>query len=82
MEAEIRLASLGSEPLSYRLDRTTPLRSHFKHSGLFDSRLEADFAAEFEAKFGEKRGQWVLARENEVILLGDTVMIPDFAYAS
>ena len=79
MEAEIRLASLGSEPLSYRLDRTTPLRSHFKHSGLFDSRLEADFAAEFEAKFGEKRGQWVLARENEVILLGDTVMIPDFA---
>ncbi len=79
MEAEIRLTSLGSEPLSYRLDHTTPLRSHFKHSGVFDSRLEADFAAEFEDKFGEKRGQWQLTREDEVILLGDTVMIPDFA---
>ncbi len=52
--------------------------SHFKKSGLFDSRLEADFAAEFEAKFGGKRGHWLLNRESEVLLLGDTVMIPDF----
>lgn len=79
MDAEVRLAQFGSEPLSYRLDHTTPLRSHFKHSGAFDSRLEADFATEFEEKFGDKRGQWVLTREDEVILLGDTVMIPDFA---
>lgn len=79
MEAEVRLAQFGSEPLSYRLDQSTPLRTHFKSSGLFDSRLEADFAAEFEEKFGDRRGQWVLTREDEVILLGDTVMIPDFA---
>ncbi|RPJ02559.1 MAG: DUF790 family protein, partial [Chloroflexi bacterium] len=79
MEADIRLAQLGSESLSYRLDQSSALRSHFKHSGAFDSCLEADFAAEFEAKFGAKRGQWVLTREDEVILLGDTVMIPDFA---
>jgi predicted nuclease of restriction endonuclease-like RecB superfamily len=79
MEAEVRLSQFGHEPLSYRLDHTTPLRSHFKHSGVFDSRLEADFAAEFEAKFGDRRGQWDLTREDEVILLGDTVMIPDFA---
>jgi predicted nuclease of restriction endonuclease-like RecB superfamily len=79
MEAEIRLAQLSDTPVSYRLDHTTPLRSHFKHSGAFDSRMEADFAAEFEAKFGEKRGQWELTREDEVILLDDTVMIPDFA---
>ena len=65
-------------PLTYRLDHTSSLRSHFKRSGLFDSRLEADFASEFEAKFGEKRGHWLLNRESEVLLLGDTVMIPDF----
>ncbi len=65
-------------PLTYRLDDTSSLRSHFKRSGLFDSRLEADFAAEFEAKFGDSRGHWLLNRESEVLLLGDTVMIPDF----
>ena len=43
-----------------------------------DSRLEADFAQEFEEKFGGKRGHWLLTRESEVLLLGDTVMIPDF----
>ena len=45
----------------------------------FDSRLEADFAADFVAKFGGERAKWTLTREDEVILLGDTVMIPDFA---
>jgi len=56
------------------------LASHFKRSGEFDSRLESDFAAEFQAKFGDERGAWQLTREDEVILLGDTVMIPDFAF--
>ena len=42
--------------------------------------MEADFAAEFAAKFGHKRGQWLLTREDEVILVDDTVMIPDFAF--
>lgn len=65
--------------LTYTLDPSTPLRSHFKRSGEFDSQLEADFAAAFAAKFGDKRGKWTLTREDEVILLGDTVMIPDFA---
>ena len=41
--------------------------------------MEADFAAEFQAKFGDRRGQWELSREDEVLLLGDTVFIPDFA---
>jgi predicted nuclease of restriction endonuclease-like RecB superfamily len=63
---------------SYRLDYTTPLQTHFKASGLFDSRLEADFASEFEQKMGEQRGHWRMSRESEVLLLGDTVMIPDF----
>lgn len=74
----------STQLLNYHLDDTSGLASHFKRSGEFDSRLEADFAAEFEAKFGAKkgekaRGQWRLTREDEVILLGDTVMIPDFA---
>ena len=43
-----------------------------------DSRLEEDFASEFEQKMGNKRGHWQLTRESEVLLLGDTVMIPDF----
>lgn len=63
----------------YRLDHTCALRSHFKRSGAFDSRLEEDFAREFEQKVGEKRGHWQLSRESDVLLLGDTVMVPDFA---
>src|SRR6266700_2530349 len=65
----------------YRIDSTCSLRSFFKSSGLFDSRLEADFASEFEQKMGGKRGHWRLTRESEVLLLGDTVMIPDFILA-
>ncbi|MCL4300172.1 MAG: hypothetical protein KJ077_30850 [Anaerolineae bacterium] len=40
------------EPHRYILDHRTELRTHFKASGLFDSQLEADFAAEFEEKYG------------------------------
>jgi uncharacterized protein len=77
LAAEVR-PPVSFAPLTYRLDHTSSLRSHFKRSGLFDSRLEADFAQEFEAKFGDKRGHWLLTRESEVLLLDDTVMIPDF----
>lgn len=66
------------KPQEYRLDPRSALTTHFKRSGAFDSRLEADFAADFAAKFGGRRGQWTLTRGDEVILLGDTVMIPDF----
>jgi predicted nuclease of restriction endonuclease-like RecB superfamily len=66
-------------PATYRLDDRAPLRSHFTRSSPFDSRLEADFAREFAEKFGGQRGPWLLSREDEVLLLGDTVLIPDFA---
>jgi predicted nuclease of restriction endonuclease-like RecB superfamily len=70
----------GKDPLRYTLDDRTTLRTHFKASGLFDSRLEADFAAEFEEKYGGvKRQWWPLAREDELLVVGDTVMIPDFS---
>ncbi len=78
MHAYVRPPQAHGETL-YRLDHTCSLRSHFKSSGTFDSRLEADFASEFEQKMGGKRGHWRLLRECEVLLLGDTVMIPDFA---
>jgi len=77
MQAHVRPPQAQGETL-YRLDHTCSLRSHFKSSGDFDSRLEADFAGEFEQKMGGKRGHWRLVRESEVLLLGDTVMIPDF----
>lgn len=79
MWATVRHPHLRQQ-LVYYLDHTVPLVSHFKASGEFDSRLEADFAAEFHVRFGDERGKWLLTREAEVILLGDTVMIPDFAF--
>lgn len=70
----------GSDaPLVYHLSHETALPSHFRGSGAFDSQMEADFAAEFHEKFGDQRNAWLLTREDEVILLDDTVMIPDFA---
>jgi predicted nuclease of restriction endonuclease-like RecB superfamily len=48
--------------LRYTLDDSTELRTHFRPSGEFDSRLEADFAAEFEAKYGGAKRKWELAR--------------------
>lgn len=78
MDADVRF-SQSDKILNYHVDTKTPLTTHFKRSGRFDSRMEADFAAEFEAKFGGERGQWILTREDEILLLGDTVMIPDFA---
>ena len=77
MRAYVRPPQALRETL-YQLDHTCSLRSHFKSSGTFDSRLEEDFSSEFEQKMGDKRGHWRMVRESEVILLGDTVMVPDF----
>jgi predicted nuclease of restriction endonuclease-like RecB superfamily len=89
MEADIRLPRYEREAgdmtsirssLRYRLDSRSGLRTHYPASGEYDSRLEADFAAEFEAKFGGAKRKWRLAREDEIISVGDTVMIPDFSF--
>ncbi|TGO03424.1 hypothetical protein PN36_06685 [Candidatus Thiomargarita nelsonii] len=77
MDAEVHLPE--RKALHYTLDDRTPLRSHFKASNLFDSRLEADFASEFEEKYGGTKRKWELAREDELIVVSDTVMIPDFS---
>jgi uncharacterized protein len=86
MEADIRLPWRRSQeetakpsPLSYRLDSRSELRSHYTASAAYDSLLEADFAAEFEAKFGGAQRKWVMRREDEIIPVGDSVLIPDFS---
>ncbi|MDQ2903248.1 MAG: DUF790 family protein [Chloroflexota bacterium] len=65
----------------YSLDHTCGLRSHYRRAAEYDSALERTFASEFtdfEEKFGGARGHWRLLREQEVLVLGGTVMIPDF----
>jgi predicted nuclease of restriction endonuclease-like RecB superfamily len=81
MEADVQPPRVPShQPLRYTLNDQTNLRTHFKASGPFDSQLEADFAAEFEAKYSGAKRKWELAREDELIVVGDTVMIPDFSF--
>jgi predicted nuclease of restriction endonuclease-like RecB superfamily len=86
MEADIHIPSppgmrdAQKGPLLYRLDPRSGLRSHYQASGPFDSKLEEDFSGEFEAKYRRARRQWELRREDEIIPLGDTVMIPDFSF--
>jgi hypothetical protein len=86
MEADIHLATgskqrqASEQPLLYRLDNRSGLISHYTASGDFDSRLEADFAREFEEKYCRVDRTWKLAREDEIIPVGDTVMIPDFSF--
>ncbi|MCZ7569641.1 MAG: DUF790 family protein [Ardenticatenaceae bacterium] len=88
MEADIHLprgaiARAGGDPdtsLRYTLSPRSGLKSHYRPGPEFDSRLEADFAAEFEEKYGSAaRRSWAPAREDELIQVGDTVMIPDFS---
>lgn len=79
MEAAVRPPGAG-EFLSYRLDDGTELQSYFKGSADFASKLEANFAAEFEQKYSRSERVWELSYEDELILVGDTVMIPDFAF--
>jgi predicted nuclease of restriction endonuclease-like RecB superfamily len=78
MDADVQPPN-SSSVLTYTLDDTAALQGHFKGSGNFDSQLEADFAEEFEAKYGGSKRFWELAREDELIVVGDTVMIPDFS---
>lgn len=80
MQASVRYKG---RPLTFALDHTSPqtkpMLTHFRRSAEFDSRMEADFAAAFGEKFGGERGRWLLTREDEILPLGDTVMIPDFS---
>lgn len=72
---------------AYELGPQPHLRSHFKGSGEFDSLLEENLATAFEQRFKTtkraqpgKKGGWTIKREDRVIPVFDTVMIPDFAF--
>ena len=78
-----RAANMVAEDaqLTYRLDQNCGLHSHYRKGRVYDSSLERTFASEFsdfEEKFGTERGKWRLTREEEVLVLDGTVMIPDF----
>jgi predicted nuclease of restriction endonuclease-like RecB superfamily len=65
--------------LVYSLDDRSGLVSHFRRFPLFDSKLESDFAADFEKTFQQSSHEWSLARADAVIPVGrNEIMIPDF----
>lgn len=67
------------ERLIYSLDDRSGLISHFRRFPLFDSKLESDFAADFEKTFEQSAYGWSLFRADAVIPVGrNEVMIPDF----
>src|SRR5215831_3860333 len=67
------------ERLNFALDDQSRLVSHFRRFPPFDSRLESDFAADFQKAFERRRHAWRLARADDVIPLErNEVMIPDF----
>jgi len=79
MEASIRPPGQQTF-LRYSMNDQTTLISHFKSSAGFASLLETNFAAEFESKYNRANRIWELGYEDEIIPLGDTVMIPDFSF--
>jgi predicted nuclease of restriction endonuclease-like RecB superfamily len=82
LEAEL-VTGFGKNAL-FKLKPQPHLRSHFKGSGEFDSQLEQSLAISFEEKFGtgkqKERKGWAIQREDRIIPVFDTVMIPDFSF--
>ena len=67
--------SPGDETLSFDLDHTEGLSSHYTAQGDFDSDVERTLAQKWE----RANTDWELVREDDVLDLGAEVMIPDFA---
>jgi uncharacterized protein len=75
----------AGEHLIFSIDDQSGLVSHFRRFPLFDSRLESDFAGDFQKAFERHPhgvggvGAWSLARADALIPVDrDHVMIPDF----
>jgi predicted nuclease of restriction endonuclease-like RecB superfamily len=58
------------------LDNACGLTSHIPAPAEFDSSLEENFAA----AFGPERDGWSLAREGEILDLGQKTFVPDFVF--
>ncbi|MFC7059922.1 DUF790 family protein [Halovenus salina] len=67
-------ASTG-RTLSFELDHTDDLSSHYSAQGEFDSDIERTLAQKWE----RANTDWELRREDDVLDLGAEVMLPDFA---
>ena len=65
----------SSDTLSFDLDHTESLSSHYTAQGDFDSDVERTLAQKWE----RANTDWELVREDDVLDLGAEVMIPDFA---
>lgn len=69
----------GGERMIFALDDQSKLVSHFRRFPLYDSRLERDFAADFQRAFEGRPHEWRLTRADAVIPVErNEVMIPDF----
>ncbi len=100
LEAELifNWTAPGQQNALYKLGPQPHLRTHFKGSGEFDSKLEESLAAAFEKRFNtttrkstesqtkakpkksDARKGWTITREDRLVSVFDTVMIPDFAF--
>lgn len=79
LEADIDLSGYGFEGC-LRLNHLSGLKTHYQEEREFDSRWEEGFAIKFEKSFGRsKKRDWVLRREDEIIDLKGSVLIPDFS---
>ena len=77
MKADILDNESGSagRTLSFELDHTEELSSHYAAQGEFDSDVERTLAEKWE----RAKTDWQLVREDDVLDLGAEVMLPDFA---
>jgi predicted nuclease of restriction endonuclease-like RecB superfamily len=77
MEADILDDENGTtgQTLSFKLDHTHDLSSHYSAQGEFDSDVERTLAQKWE----RANTDWKLVREDDVLDLGAEVMLPDFA---
>ncbi|THE64257.1 DUF790 family protein [Salinadaptatus halalkaliphilus] len=77
MEADIldEDSGLSSQTLSFELDHTEGLSSHYSAQSDFDSDVERSLAQ----KWKRANTDWELIREDDVLDLGAEVMLPDFA---
>ena len=77
MEADIIDDESGStgRTLSFELDHTDDLSSHYSAQSDFDSDVERTLAQKWE----RSNTDWELVREDDVLDLGAEVMLPDFA---
>ena len=77
MEADILDDESGSSrpTLSFELDQTDNLSSHYSAQGDFDSDVERTLAQKWE----RSNTDWELVREDDVLDLCAEIMLPDFA---